>query len=233
MITVRQLIKGSFRLLRTHGQGETPSAIESNEALESLLTMLDTWAADGLLLPSRVIEEFPLVSGKSRYSIGSSGDFDTSRPAEILGVKVKTPDANASEYPVKIATTEEWAAIISKNVSSDIPYILWSESTAPLNYLNLYPVPSVSTNSLVLYSKKPFSEWTLNTQIQMPFGFEKLLKYGLAIELSPEYGKPVTREIQKGYDDTLELIQRNNFESFKMDADPLRTSRRFDIKAGE
>lgn len=88
MATVRDLIKGSLRLLGAIAPGETPSADEQAEALLALNSMISSWSTESLTIYSRVRESFTLTPGQQMRTLGVGGSFNTSRPMEIEEAKL-------------------------------------------------------------------------------------------------------------------------------------------------
>jgi hypothetical protein len=142
-----------------------------------------------------VREEFTLTSGQQVRTVGATGNFVTTRPVEIESATIEDQSSNPTiEYPLRIIGSQEWAAKAQKDLTSDIPTELYIENTTTNITLNLWPVPSAA-NKIVLYSKKPFTSIGAGDNVDLPPGGERTLRYNLAIELAPEYGKAVPAEV--------------------------------------
>ena len=198
MSTARDLIKASLRLIGASASGETPSAEESTEGLSSLNDMIESWSNEDLLIPSITREVFPLSASTRRYSMGASGDFNTTRPMMVETVLIQESGTNpVSELPMRIMTSNEFASIQVKDTQSTIPTYVWVEYSNPLIYLNFYPVPSEAKN-VVIYSQKALSTISnLSTELTFPPGYNRALKYNLALEIAPEYGMQISPDIQR------------------------------------
>jgi hypothetical protein len=81
-------------------------------------------------------EEFSFIGGQQRYSVGTLGDFNTTRPVKIERVTVEIQGANAFETPVDIVNVDQWVNISIRAVQSDIPTWVYIEGTYPLEYVN-------------------------------------------------------------------------------------------------
>lgn len=208
--TGRNLVEGSLKLLGVLAVGENASANELADGLERANEMLDSWSAENLMIYAKVREEFSLSAGKDSYTIGTNGspDFNTSRPVDYLSFGLEHDGGN-TETPVKIISQGQYAGLRSKSVTSNIPFYVFIEGTWPNDTLKLYPVPSES-NTLVIYSLKALSEFTKNADIDLPQGYKKALRYNLAVELAPEYGKAPSNEVLMGAIESKEIIKRKN-----------------------
>lgn len=188
-MTVRELIRKSMLLIGAVSTGENLSADEAADGLSSLNDLLDSWSTDGLLIPASTIEEFTLVPGQASYTIGVGGNFNTANPQVIEEARLKDVSGQAFELPIAVYSIQEYADIIQKQTQSSQPEALYFQRGTPLSNIYLYTVPSAA-NKLVLYSKKALSNFTsVNDSISLPPGYQRALRYNLALELAVEYGK--------------------------------------------
>lgn len=211
MSTVRDLIKGSMRLLGALSTGETPSADELSEGLFALNDMVESWSTEGLIIPTMVREAFTLTAGTQTYTMGTGGSFNTTRPLVIEGAALEDQSATPKlEIPVAVLTPIEWAALPLKTMSSTLPTKLYAEGTSPLETVNIWPNPTVA-NKLVIYSRKAISSFAgANTTISLPPGYFRALKYNLAIEWAPEFGKDPSAVVVAIAERSLANIKRKN-----------------------
>lgn len=235
MATVRDLINGSLRLINVLAEGETASANQHSDALSVLNQMIESWSLENLIIYSTTREEFTLTVSDGSYTIGSSGDFNTTRPVEIERAMIEDQSNTPTmEYPLELITPRQWAEITTKDLSSSIPTKLYYDPTYPLGTLNLWPVPSVA-NKLVLYSKKALTEFTsINNTISLPPGYMKALRFNLAVELAPEYGKEASQTVVSIAVDSKGNIKRKNIKPIYLKTDMATTGNRtFNIYTGE
>jgi hypothetical protein len=214
MATARDLIKGSLRLIGAIAAGETPSAAEQADALSTLNEMLDSWSLERLAVPARIREEFAVST--SPVTMGSGADLDTARPIRIEAAAVMI---NNVEHPIEVVGHDEWSEIKQKSLTSTLPTHLYPQGTTPLETINLWPMPSGSV-TLVLYSWKALSQLaTATSDVELPNGYLRALRYNLAIELAPEYGKVASAEIAKIAKESKENIKRANKRPIYMTSD--------------
>jgi hypothetical protein len=216
---VRDLIRGSLRLIGALAPGEAPSAAELADGVVTLNQMASSWSLETLMIPAKVREDFTLISGQGRYSMGPGGDFDTTRPVRIENALLQLDGSVPfSELALDIITKEQWAAIPVKNLRSSLPTELYAEGTSPLEYINIWPIPD-QARSIAIYSAKPLGAFTADTVLSLPPGYEKALRYNLAIELAPEFGRSVTAEVVAGAQESKSLIKTQNSKPMYLSVD--------------
>lgn len=204
---VRDIIKSTLRIIGAISSGENPTADESNDALQSLNSMLGLWSINGLLVYEIKRETFDLVAGQQVYTFGLTGNFNSVRPNQILDANSLE---NGIETPLEILNHQQWAGISSKNVSSSVPSKLYLEKSYPLAKINLWPIPNV-TNQIVIQSLKNLPAFTsINDDVILPDGYEEALKYNLALRLAPEYGKALDPSIERIAIEAKMELQRNS-----------------------
>lgn len=235
MATVRDLIKGALRPIGVLASGETLSAEDQADALSVLNNMIESWSIEGLSIPYITREEFTLTSNDGSYTIGSSGDFNTTRPIRIEKAKIEDQSQSpTAEYPLDIITSKEWADIITKDLSSDFPQKLYYESTYPLGTIKLYPVPSTA-NKLVLYTEKALTAFaSANTSVLLPEGYFEALRLNLAVRIAPEYGKEASSTVIGLALEAKANVKRKNIKPSYLQADfMIRGSKHYNIYVGE
>lgn len=190
-MTARDLISGSFRLLGVLSGNEAPTANEATNALSALNDMVDAWATQKLMLFATVQETFALIPNQQVYQMGAGApDFNTVRPQKIENVIWQQPGGSATtNLPIAIINQDQWAAIKVPNATSNLPTKMFPNMTNPYATLYFWPIPLIA-NNVIFWSFKPLTSFaTLDTVVALPPGYSKLLKYNLAVELAPEYGK--------------------------------------------
>lgn len=186
MTTIREIVTGSLRLLEVIGAGEAPTAEDAADALSSLSSMMDSWSIDGNKVFTESVETFNLVAGTDTYTIGSGGTFNATRPVKIRAATINAADSTTSV--LKIMSAEEYASQPDKFISG-LPYGVYYDSGYPLSTFRFTYIPN-QAYVLKLYSEKPLTIYSsLNDTLVAPQGFERALRFNLAVEIAPEYGK--------------------------------------------
>lgn len=188
MGTALGIIKSAMRKAGVLVKSESPSADEANDGLEMLNDLLASLSNDSMVVPARVLESFPLTSAHD-YTIGSGGDFDTTRPIKIISAYARS---GGIDYQLDVVSDENYAQITTKTTSGTPEY---------LNFTNAYPLatirihPASAGYTLYILSEKQLSSFTLNQEVDLPPGWRRMLVHNLAVELSPEYGQAVPQEV--------------------------------------
>lgn len=212
--------------------GEAPTASQSSDALDRLNRMIKSWNIEGLLVFKITREEFALTASQSSRTMGTGGNFNTTRPNKIIRAGVLDGDY---EFPVDILTAEEWSEISDKSTTAQNPSKIYPEGTYPLETINLWPIPT-ETNSLVLYSRKIINATlALADSLSMPDGYEEALEYNLAVRLAPEYGRQLDPLILNTATELKANLMRQNIKPsyLKSDAAGLVNRKTFNILTGE
>ena len=209
MATARGIIESSLRKIGALTKFDTLSADEANDGLEVLNQMLGAWSNDGLIVYARAWESFTINANDGQYSIGTGGDFNTSRPLHILDAYVRQ---DITDYPLEILTDGDYNVKIADKSSSGIPDYLNYDTQFPTANIRLWPVPS-STMSLFILSEKPFNSYALDDTVTLPSGYDLAIIYNLAMYLAPEYGQPITGELLKIAGDSLASIKTANMRN--------------------
>lgn len=233
MSTARDLIKDSMLLIGAIASSETPTADEQADGLRFLIRMLASWSTEGLAVHTRVREEFTLTPSDGSYTMGASGDFNTTRPIQIEIATIEDQSVSpTTEWPIEIITLAQWAAIVTKDLTAVYPTRLYADAGNPLTNIYLWPVPTVA-NKLVLYSWKPFSAIaSANTTVDLPPGYEEAIVYNLSIRLAPQYGKVAAAEVIQVAADAKESIKRLNVKPAFLAADDSTNGTVFNIYTG-
>lgn len=209
-MTGRDLIASSLRLIGALASGDSLASAEATDGLAALIQLMDSWSTESLLIPNKVREVFSLTADKQTYTMGTGGDFNTARPMEIEQAMVQLPGTSpVAEIPIKILIQAEYARITQKTIESTFPLYLYSDDNYPLANLSFWMVPN-QTVSIALYSWKPLTALTLDTAISLPPGYERALKYALALDLAPEYGKQLQDIVVLTANESKAAIKRMN-----------------------
>jgi hypothetical protein len=169
-------------ILGAAGRGN--SATELADGLLALQALIDSWATERLTIYAIAPATYNLTADQASYTIGTGGDFNTTRPIRIEAAGYIESD---SETPLDVLTPATWAAIRDKTAPG-APSAIYTDMAVPLATINLYPVPAVSGAQLALYTWTPLSQpASTGDSLTLPTGYLRALHYGLAIELAARF----------------------------------------------
>ena len=195
MATALSMITRAMRLAGVIGKGETPDSDESADGLVALNAMLESWSIDRLFAYYIVSETLTMVSGDGSYTMGSSGDLNTTRPTQLDDSCFITVDG--IDLPLSLITEQQYASIVLKTVETNVPIVLYPEYGYPLVTLKFWPVPSVSMTASIK-SWKQLQQFTdLTTALSMPPGSQRAIEFSLAEEFGPEFGATIPRKVEQ------------------------------------
>lgn len=191
-VTALDLITAALRQINVVPAGETPHVTEAQDALAVLNQILEAWNTDRLSIYTISAQTFTLQDGKAQYTIGGPGlgaDLDAQRPVFIQNANIiittQTPNIR---IPLYLLNDDEWADIRVRNITSTIPQQLYNDGAFPLSTLNFWGIPS-GTMDLELFTWQQLTLVTaLDSVLAFPPGYQRALKFNLAVELAPEYG---------------------------------------------
>lgn len=222
MPTGLDIIKRALRSINVLESGESPDNAETNDALDTANEMFDSWNAEGYMIFSIGINDFPLSSSQQIYTLGTGGDFNIPRPENLnyASIVILNNPAEPVEYPIPIYTTQDWQQHIPiKNVPGNLPLLVYDDGNFPLRSLTFWP--SGATNcSFRLYSWQKLNNFPdLVTSRTYPAGYLEAIRYNLAIRLATEYGAPVSPELAALAMSSLARVKSSNPDDTQLRSD--------------
>lgn len=211
--TFGDLIKLALKNAGVIGEGQTPSAEDSNDAAQMLNAMLGQWQRRRYLV-YHLVEQSLSCTGAPSYSIGPGGDFNmAARPAEInyaFARQVINANPNMIDYPISILPARETYAQIAMKQLQSFPQWAWYDAGYPLGNLFVYPVITSQFSLYIGYAEILQSVTSLTDQINLPPEYFEALLYNLAIILAGVYQLPVNPIVVGRAKAALETIRTVN-----------------------
>lgn len=188
MTTAGDIINGSLRLLGILAEGETPSAETSQDALNAMNQMIDSWNTERLAVFSTQdqVETWP-PSTRSR-TFGPTGDIVGNRPILIDDSTYFRDPASGISYGLKLINQQQYNGIAVKTVTSTYPQVLWVNMTYPDIEMYVYPVPTKVLEFHIVSVQELTQPANLSTTLAFPPGYLRCFRYNLACEMAPEFG---------------------------------------------
>jgi hypothetical protein len=230
-VTADKVCRSAYQVLGVIQDGATMTPSMGQQGLFWLNALIGQWSLMSLTISYTSREVFPLTAGRGGPSdtltIGVGGDFDTARPQTIDNVGLEVSAAPTPfEISRSIYTNDAYASIVQKELTSTyFSGLYYNETYADgLGSINLWPVPSDDTTSLVLYLPKQLREFaSLSDDYTLPPGCLAPLTYGLAQLLAVPFGAPWTGQMDALYNALLANFQRANTVMVDLGLDPMLT----------
>lgn len=222
-MTARDLIYASLRLIGVISPGQTPSNDQAQDALYSLNSIISTWRTEKLMVYATLPHQFPLVASQKTYTVGPGGNFDMPRPVRIDKITLQYLQTGVPTLtlPVGMLDLDQYNAIIVPDTTSTIPMSAYVDDAYPLRTLYLYPVPSI-VNKVTLFTWEQLDAFaSLDDDVSLPDGYERALRFALAVELAPEFGRdPLQTVIANAVAAKASVMTQNNADTPLMQVDP-------------
>lgn len=186
--TASDQINGALRLIGQLAEGEIPSLATSEDALNALNQMIDSWNAERLAVFSTQDQVFSWPPGFLSRTLGPSGDFVGNRPVLFDDSTYFKDPASGISYGIKFINQQQYNGIAVKTVTSTYPQVIWVNMTYPDVEMYVYPKPTKLLEWHFVSVEELTKPATLATTLAFPPGYLRAFRYNLACELAPEFG---------------------------------------------
>jgi hypothetical protein len=198
-VTRNEIISASLRLLGVLEEGAVASTTAIDNASMVLNLLIKDWMTDGIKLWTVNEIILPLVNNKDSYSLGedATNDLVTPRPLRIIQAFLRNNSVSpAVDIPMTIISEQEYNILGSKKSQGNVNTVMYKP------YVNngilkvfLTPNSQVATDyELHLNVQRPIEDITSSNQtFDFPQEWYQCLRWGLASELSADYGVDLQR----------------------------------------
>ncbi len=193
---VQNIINSALTLIGVIAAGESPAPEESTDALLVLNDLITSWDVERLVIYATNRATYNLIISQQTYTIGqgAGANFNAARPTSIWAANIINSAGLA--FPMKLVTKEEWASIPEKSVTGAVPRELWNDNGYPNSTLYLWPIPSAGSTQLELYTWQQLTTFVnLTDTFDFPPGYERAIRFNLAVELASEYGREIPQTV--------------------------------------
>lgn len=144
-----------------------------------------------------------------RYTI--PGQFKMARPLRVLDSFSRINSGNSAlDYPITATSRERYIEIGFKAITSPWPVAMWYSPQMPLGQLSFYQAPS-DAGELHLFTDVLLTNFaTVDTDVRMPQGYVRMIKWALAKELAPQFGKEWGPTHNKNLNDAMNNVKQLN-----------------------
>ena len=197
MTSAGDIINGSLRLLGVLAEGEVPSAETSQDALNAMNQMIDSWNTERLSVFSTQDQMFTWPSGVLSRTLGPSGNFIGSRPVLLEDSTYFRDPGTGVSYGIKFINQQQYNGIAVKTVTSTFPQVIFVNMTFPDIEMYIYPRPTRDLEWHFISVEELTQPATLATQLHFPPGYLRAFRYNLATEISPEFGMEPSAQVMR------------------------------------
>lgn len=234
MATAGELINSALRLIGMLAEGETPSAETSQDALSALNQMIDSWSTERLSVYNTQDQVFTWPTDTITRTLGPTGDFVGNRPVLIEdSTYFRDPSTNVS-FGIKLINQQQYNGIAVKTVTSTYPQVMWVNMTFPDITMTIYPRPTRALEWHFVSVQELTQPATLATDLYLPPGYLRALKYNLASEIAAEFGVEPSPTVQR-----IAMVAKRNIKRINNPDDVMSmpyslvaTRQRFNVYAG-
>ena len=218
-ITALNIITKAFLISGIKAINEVPSGPEGIDALNSLNMIMGTFQLENLLNYDDILVNGTITPGLNPHTIGgpaTGATFEANRPVQIINAFVR--DNSNNDFTLTQIDALQYDELTTKTISTDIPTYFFYNPKFPNGEIFLYPVPT-SAYTINLRYKNPLGMFgTIHTSHDYPDGYEKLLTFELAFQLSVEYGTP-RPDLKIIADDIKNTVKKNNWQNYELEFD--------------
>lgn len=187
-----EVIKGALRLCGVIAQGQTPDASQVSDAAEALNVLVKAWQAEGLPLWCMKTASFTPVASTNSYTVGVGETVDTQKPLKLYHAWYRDNTSDV-DVPITLLTQQQYDSLSNKSQEGTVNQLYYQPllSTGTI-YTYLTPDSSFASNKTIYFRfQRPFADFDADTDYpDFPAEWIRALKYGLADEISLEYGVP-------------------------------------------
>lgn len=234
MATAGDIINGSLRLLGVLAEGEVPSAETSQDALNAMNQMIDSWNTERLSVFSTQDQVFTWPAGELSRTLGPSGDFVGNRPILLDDATYFVDPGTGVSYGIKFINQQQYDGIAVKTVTSTYPQVIFVNNTYPDVEMFVYPKPTRALTWHFISVEELTQPANLATTLHFPPGYLRAFRYNLACEMAPEFGVEPTPQVMRiAMASKRDLKRINNPDDImSMPYSLIATRQRYNIYAG-
>lgn len=216
--TKAQIISGGLRLVGNR----RPSATERSEAGVVLSSLLKRWDTDGNWVWAVSAEPtiLNLQAGLETYSPGDSGP-PTQLASDVLELqRAEIWKGGKPDSQLFIRSKSDWmSSALRRDSGEPIECYLQVAPALSENSLFFAPVPSAVVQVRYYFKRRIYDFESESSHPDLPQQWLRVLEFGLAAELGPEYGLALDR--QAYLDNKTEFLLRKMSAANEQPADPV------------
>ena len=182
------IISAALRTLGVIGAGDQPTPVDYQNCSEALNIYIKQLQTKGLPLWKLDTVLVPMVVGQKIYTIGPSvgSDVVTDKPLRVVMAFIRNPQGN--DTVLQVISRQQYMQLGVKT-SQGVPNQCYYDPKITDGDLYVYNVPNATGYTIHLQVQMPLADVSNPTSTpQFPSEWFNCLKFGLADNLSMEYG---------------------------------------------
>jgi len=241
LTTIRSTINGAMRKLGILAEGEELTPGQLTDAMIDVNGVIEDFNNQNLLITHKVDNSYPTPDA-GWSNVVTISPIEGSTFEEVSPINVHTAffrDSGLSDSPLAEMSINEWAAIVNKqNIGRPTKYYISRDNQKFTIYFDMIPDADYT---LHLIASMPYlgdgtnNQYTPDSEINWDYGFERMIRLNLAIELADEYGAQVTQSLAILAQQSVDRIKDKNYDPLTSEVDTALTatnSQYFDITSG-
>lgn len=195
MATATDLIDAAMHKLQALAEGGSHNTAQGTLGLGELNRMLDSAnSRPGSMLFQIQAETFTWTGANGSRTMGSGGNFSTTRPTKITDAAHR--DSSGYDTPIPVTyDRSRWEAVRDKDQEGEPPEILFVDNGFATVTLNVWPVPALDWSFRVSSWKQLSSIATVGTTVSLPPAYEDYIVWNLAKRLYPTYPSDQVKDL--------------------------------------
>jgi hypothetical protein len=184
--TALQIIIDALDLTNAVGSDQTLTTDEVSKSLRAFNDLIEIFNTRNLAVYGAVNQTFNTIANQFVYTIGSGGDWSTTRPERINSPAYSV--TNGVTSACTSMTQGEYNLIAYKAQTLPWPERYLYVNTFPLGTVTLFPVPSAVVPVTFSIDNQITAISSAGASISFPPGYAMVFKYKLAVMLGDSFG---------------------------------------------
>ena len=185
-----QIIAAALRKVG-FAEGETPNATQITNAAEALNALITAWRVDGMPVWAMKTFTMNLTANVQDYEIGVGQTINTPMPMKLTQA-IRVDTVGGTRVPLNVYTDYDFKLLSNFVGTTGTPVQCYYQPKSTSGTLRFWPIPDATAASqydIELTYQRPFEEFDNATdEPDFPSYWTRAIIYGLAYDLSPEYG---------------------------------------------
>jgi hypothetical protein len=221
-MTPQDLCNAALKAIGALAAGETAAPDVMDDAYARLNRMIDQWALMRQTINGVQRFNKAVTANHNPYTIGVGGDFNQARPVWIDHVTLTLAGTVPIDLDVPLVGKDIYEAIPNKSSGGQIAQLAYYDLAGmPTGNLYFWLVPNDASVTIGLWLPVAITQFTSQTQaLTLLPGYQAAIEKNLALELAPEWGRPIDPLLVQQAGAALGWVKRANLQINTLRCDP-------------